>query len=131
VLFFSHLQGSALGSSNYYHRLGIVATVHSFVDIEHIVIGDVVVLTHLFVVEKLFANLSIEFLDAGIQLLLLLCHFFHPFAHVTNLPLDFWVLVSSDPLDGIFLSLLNVVDSLKHVGYIVDSTFLNSELVYS
>ena len=88
------------------------------------------VLPHLLVLEEVFSYFSIQFLDAFVQFLLFIGHFLHLLAHFRDFPLDFGVLVASDPADGVFLYFLDVIDALQNIGDIVDSSFLDFQLLY-
>lgn len=87
-------------------------------------------LPHLLVVQELPADLAVEFLYFGVEGLLLLVHAVELGLEFNDFSLYFWVLVASDPLDGVFLYLFDIADALEHVGDVVDASFLHLEEVY-
>ena len=127
MLLLAHLQRSALGCRDDDHRLGSLALVlvHGLVDLIQVIVGDVVVLPHLFVVQKLFADLSVELLYLVVQVLLFLVHTIEAYLELGDLAFNFGVLSASDPLDGVLLCLFNIADSLQNIRNIVDAPLLD------
>lgn len=108
------------------HGLVGVVFVHGFADIEAILMGNVVILPQFLTVKVLLLNLSIDACDIEIDPLLFRIQFLQFLAHVHNLPLDLRVFVAANPLYGVFLQFLNIIDALEHIGDVVNPPLLHA-----
>ena len=86
-------------------------------------------LPHLLVVQELPADLAVELLYFGVERPLLLVHAVEPGLELNDFSLYFWVLIASDPLDGVLLYFFDIADALEDVGDVVDAPFLHLEEV--
>lgn len=84
---------------------------------------------HLLVLQELLLDLSVEAVDLCVQPLLLATQILDFAPHFEDVPFQLGVLLRPDPLDGIFVQFLDVIDSLEHVGDVVDPAFLDAQFL--
>ena len=112
-----------------YQRFCLVSLVHSLANVEAIVICDVVVLPQFLILQKVRLYLFVQLFNAFVQSLLFLCEFVVFSFKLVDVLLDFWWLVTTDPLYCVLLKFLHIIYPLQHICDVVNSSLLHFQLV--
>jgi len=92
--------------------------------------GNVVILSKCLIIQKLLLDLSINISDFLVDSSFFSWQLLDFLPHFEDLPLHLGVLVSSYPLYRVLLHFLDVIDTLKNISNIVDSTLLNTQHIH-
>ena len=109
----------------------MIGFVHGLADVETVFVGDVMILSELLVFQEIGFDLFVEVFDALVEAFLLFSNFVIFSFELIDVFLDLGGLVASDPLDGIFLKFLYVIDAFEDVGDVINSSFLYFKFVDS
>jgi hypothetical protein len=104
--------------------------VDSFGKLLAILERQVVELLFRLVLQKFFLDFSVDALDEAIHFALFGLQILEPITHFLDIFFHLWILSGANPLDLVFVQLLYVTNAFQHVGNVVDTPLLYTQLTH-